>query len=110
MNWHGRILFVGGYGFVGGWTIRHLRAAGHDVDVVIGGRRPAEAATPAREWGASVVKLDTGHAETGLAAAGPVDLVVSTVQDPDDKLLMAALQPDPRTSGSCARRTTSAAP
>ncbi|GII32477.1 hypothetical protein [Planotetraspora mira] len=87
-----RILVVGGYGLVGGWTIRHLRTAGHDVDVVIGGRRPAEAAAPAHEWGASVVKFDTDHAEAGLAAAGPVDLVVSVVQDPDDNLLRAALR------------------
>ncbi|MFC7640544.1 hypothetical protein ACFQX6_05615 [Streptosporangium lutulentum] len=41
-----RILVVGGYGLVGGWAVRHLRAAGHDLDVVIGGRRPDEAAVP----------------------------------------------------------------
>ncbi|MDP9842470.1 hypothetical protein J2853_001681 [Streptosporangium lutulentum] len=87
-----RILVVGGYGLVGGWAVRHLRAAGHDLDVVIGGRRPDEAAVPARESGARVVKFDTGHAEAGLAAAGPVDLVVSLVQDPDDNLLRATLR------------------
>ncbi|GAA4557078.1 hypothetical protein [Planotetraspora kaengkrachanensis] len=73
-------------------AVRHLRTAGHDIDVVIGGRRPAEAAATARDRGASVVKFDVGDAETGPAAAGPFDLVVSVVQDPDDNLLRAALR------------------
>lgn len=87
-----RVLVAGGYGLVGGWIVRHLRAAGHDVDLVIGGRRPEAGAELAGELGASVARIDTDDAAASLAAVGPVDLVISALQDPDDNLLMAALR------------------
>ncbi|MCI3273417.1 hypothetical protein [Streptomyces cylindrosporus] len=87
-----RVLVAGGYGLVGGWIVRHLRAASHDIDLVIGGRRPDNATALAKECDADVVQLDSDDAATGLAAAGPVDLVIAALQDPDDKVLRASLR------------------
>ncbi|MFR0357634.1 hypothetical protein [Streptomyces sediminimaris] len=87
-----RVLVAGGYGLVGAWIVRHLRAAGHDLDLVIGGRRPDKATALAKEYDADVVRLDSDDAAAGLAAAGPVDLVIAALQDPDDKMLRASLR------------------
>lgn len=86
-----RILIAGGYGLVGSWIARHIRAAGHPVELVIGGRRPHAGRDIAQEVDASLARVDTEDATVCLAAAGPVDLVVSALQDPDDRLLRAAL-------------------
>lgn len=87
-----RVLIAGGYGVVGSWIARHLRAAGHDLELVLGGRTPAAGAKTAGEVGATVAALDTSVAGAGLEAAGRFDLVISAVQDPDDNLMMAALR------------------
>lgn len=87
-----RVLVVGGYGLVGGWISRHLLSAHRDIDVVIGGRHPEAGAELASELGASVARIDIDDATAGLADLGPVDLVVSALQDPDDNLLMAAVR------------------
>ncbi|MFJ4986564.1 hypothetical protein ACIP9H_22505 [Streptomyces sp. NPDC088732] len=87
-----RVLVVGGYGVVGQWVVRLLRTAWGDLDVVIGGRRPEAGAALAEEYGARLAHIDTVDAEAGLAALGPVDLVVAAVQDPDDALLRASLR------------------
>ncbi|WP_052489267.1 hypothetical protein [Streptomyces sp. 150FB] len=87
-----RVLVVGGYGLVGGWIVRLLRTTWDDVEVVIGGRRPEEGEALAKEYGATLARIDTTDAEAGLVALGPVDLVVAAVQDPDDDLLRAALR------------------
>lgn len=87
-----RVLVVGGYGLVGGWVSRHLRAAGHDLELIIAGRRPEVGKVLAGELDARVVRLDVVEAEAGLAEVGQVDLVVSVVQDPGDNLMMAALR------------------
>ena len=87
-----RILIAGGYGLVGGWIARHLRAAGHNIDLVLAGRTPDAGAALASALNASVIALDSGDAAAGLAKAGPVDLVIGALQDPDDNLLTAALR------------------
>ncbi|WP_326834088.1 NmrA family NAD(P)-binding protein [Amycolatopsis rhabdoformis] len=87
-----RVLIVGGYGLVGGWVARHLRAAGHDVDLVLGGRSPEAGRELAGEVGAELVRFDLDDAAGSLAAAGEVDLVISMMQDPHDDLLVAALR------------------
>ncbi|MGW4488286.1 saccharopine dehydrogenase NADP-binding domain-containing protein [Amycolatopsis sp. NPDC004368] len=87
-----RVLIVGGYGLVGGWVARHLRAAGHDLEIVLGGRSPDAGRPLAGEVGAEVVRFDIADAEASMAAAGAVDLVISMVQDPHDDLLLAALR------------------
>jgi hypothetical protein len=86
------VLIAGGYGLVGGWVARHLRAAGHDLDLVLGGRRPEAGAALAANLGARTVQLEVDHPELGLAQAGPVDLVIAALQDPGDNLLAAALK------------------
>ncbi|MFI5611680.1 saccharopine dehydrogenase NADP-binding domain-containing protein [Amycolatopsis sp. NPDC051903] len=88
----GRVLIVGGYGLVGGWVARHLRAAGHDLELVLGGRRPQAGERLAQELDAKVARVDVGDTAGSLAAIGPADLVVSAVQDPHDDVLRAALR------------------
>ncbi|MDP3854158.1 hypothetical protein [Phenylobacterium sp.] len=87
-----RILIAGGYGLVGGLVARHVRAAGHDVELILAGRRPEEGAALAAQLGARAVRLDVADPEPGLAAAGPVDLVVAALQDPGDALLSTTLR------------------
>jgi len=87
-----RVLIAGGYGVVGGWIARHLRAAGHNIDLILAGRRPEAGAELASELKATVARLDTDEAAASLAEVGQVDLVISALQDPDDNLLTAALR------------------
>lgn len=87
-----RVVIAGGYGLVGGFVARHIRAAGHDVDLMLAGRNPQQGKALARELGAATLRLDVNDPAAGLAEAGPVDLVIATLRDPGDNLLMAALR------------------
>lgn len=87
-----RILIAGGWGLVGSSIAKVLREAGHDLDIVLAGRNPDRGAALASGLGASLVRLDVADPAEGLAAAGPVDLVIAALQDPEDTLLAAALQ------------------
>lgn len=87
-----RILIAGGWGLVGSSIAKVLREAGHDLDIVLAGRNPDKGAVLTAGLGASLVRLDVADPAEGLAAAGPVDLVIAALQDPDDTLLAAALQ------------------
>lgn len=87
-----RVIIAGGYGLVGGFIVRHLRAAGHDIDLVLAGRNPELGQTLAQELDARTLRLDVNEPAAGLNEAGPVDLVIAALQDPGDHLLMAALQ------------------
>jgi hypothetical protein len=87
-----RVLVAGGYGVVGEWIVRNLRAAGHDLELVIGGRNPESATGLAVAMDARTARIDCADAAGCLAALGPVDLVVSVLQDPNDDLLKAALR------------------
>ena len=86
-----RVVSAGGYGLVGGLVARHLRAAGHALDLVLAGRNPDQGASLAAELGARTARLDVADPAAALAELGPVDLVVATLQDPGDNLLAAAL-------------------
>ena len=86
-----RILIAGGWGLVGSRIGKVLREAEHDVDLVLGGRNPDTGKVLAANLGASLVRLDVDAPLEGLAAAGPVDLVIAALQDPDDTLLAATL-------------------
>lgn len=86
-----RILLAGGYGVVGAQAARLLRKHHPDVEILIGGRRPAEAEKLAAEIGkAQGVALDTTQAEP-LAAIEAIDAVGVFVHETDDLLLRAAL-------------------
>ena len=87
-----RILIAGGYGLVGGWIARHVRAAGHDVELILAGRHPEVGRALAAELGARTARLDVLDAEAGLTEVGPVDLVVAALIDPGDSLLTASLK------------------
>jgi len=87
-----RILIAGGWGLVGSGIAKVLREAGHDLDLVLAGRTPETGAALAAQLGARVVRLDVANPAEGLAAAGPADLVIAALQDPDDTLLAAALR------------------
>ena len=85
-----RILIAGGYGLVGGLVARHVRAAGHDVELILAGRNPMAGEALAQELGASTARIDVTKPD--LAQIGPVDLVVAALQDPYEALLLAALR------------------
>lgn len=85
-----RILIAGGYGLVGGLVARHIRAAGHDVELILAGRTPADGEALAQELGASTARLDVNDPDLG--EIGPVDLVIAALQDPREALLLAALR------------------
>lgn len=87
-----RILIAGGYGLVGGLVARHIRAAGHDVELILAGRRPADGEALAKELGAKTARLDVADPDADLTAIGPVDLVVAALQDPREGLLLGALR------------------
>lgn len=87
-----RVVIAGGYGLVGGKVARHLRAAGHQLDLVLAGRNPQQGEALAAELGARTARLDVADPAAALAALGPIDLVIATLQDPGDNLLTAALR------------------
>jgi hypothetical protein len=86
-----RILIAGGYGLIGSTFARHIRKAGWDVDLVLGGRNPAKGEALARELDAETVYLDVeqGHLPKDF---GTFDLVVATLYDPSGRLIDAALE------------------
>lgn len=110
-----RILIAGGWGLVGSNIAKVLREAGHDIELVLAGRTPETGAAFAAEIGARVVRLDVADPASGLAAAGPVDLVIAALQDTDDTLLAAALRSGAghigitRTAGNMASSAVTAA-
>lgn len=88
-----RILIAGGYGLVGGHIARHIRAAGHDAELLLGGRNPELGEALARELGhARAIRLDVANPAIALAEQGPLDLIISALKDPADALLEAALR------------------
>jgi hypothetical protein len=86
-----RVLIAGGYGVVGGLVARHLRRLAPDLDIILAGRTPESGAALAREIGARTMRLDIADPAAALAEAGPVDLIVATLQDRGDTLIQAAL-------------------
>jgi glutamyl-tRNA reductase len=88
-----RALFIGGYGLVGSNAVRTLRSFSKDVEILIAGRRPELGEALAKEVGsARTAFFDSEDASTCLAGLGPIDLVVSTISDLDDKVALSALQ------------------
>jgi uncharacterized protein YbjT (DUF2867 family) len=87
-----KILIAGGYGLVGGLIARHLRTAGHDLDLILAGRNPEAGQGLALELGARTARLDLDDPAPGLAGIGPVELIVAALQDPGDVLVAAALR------------------
>ncbi|ATQ44990.1 hypothetical protein CSW64_12405 [Caulobacter mirabilis] len=70
---------------------RHLRAAGHDLDLILAGRHPESGEALAGELRARTARLDVADPVADLAAVGPVDLVIAALHDPGDHLQTAAL-------------------
>ena len=86
-----RILLAGGYGVVGAQTAHLLRRHHPDVEILIGGRRAAEAERLARELGnARGVTLDA-TAAAPLDGIEGIDAVGVFVHETDDRLLRAAI-------------------
>ncbi|MFF7727083.1 saccharopine dehydrogenase [Streptomyces sp. NPDC008001] len=82
----GPVLLVGGYGTVGGEL---ARLAAPSWPLLLTGRTPARGRALTEELGASVRRWDLGDPEPFSAR---VRAVVSTVNDPDDRVLRAALR------------------
>jgi len=88
-----RVLIAGGYGLVGSTIARLIRKAGHDVELLLGGRNPEGGRALADELGgARAVRIDTDDVGASLAELGPLDLVVSALKDPGDELSRAAVR------------------
>lgn len=90
-------LLVGGYGLVGTEIARLLRARHPRLRLLLGGRTPERGAGLAAELGdAEAVPVDTTAADPLApffeAGATRPDLVVSVVNDPNDRVLLAAVR------------------
>lgn len=86
-----RILLAGGYGVVGAQAARLIRKHHPETELLIGGRRAAEADKLAKEIGkAQGVALDA-TAPQPLAAIEAIDAVGVFVHETDDRLLRDAL-------------------
>ncbi|TYP69154.1 saccharopine dehydrogenase NADP-binding domain-containing protein [Paenibacillus methanolicus] len=87
-----RLLIAGGYGIVGSAIARHARATNQDVEIILAGRSPERGAALARQLGnARTAYLDVENVER-LDQLGPIDLIVSALQDPADRLIEFALR------------------
>lgn len=86
-----RVLIAGGYGAVGGTAARYLRGLAPDLDIILAGRTPESGAELAREIGATTLRFDVADPAAALAEAGPIDLIVATLQDRGDALIQAAM-------------------
>ncbi|WP_414507476.1 saccharopine dehydrogenase [Streptomyces sp. NEAU-L66] len=82
----GPVLVVGGYGTVGGEL---SRLAGAGWPLLLTGRTPVRGRALAEEVGAEVRRWDLGDPEPFSAK---VRAVISTVNDPDDRVLLAAIR------------------
>ncbi|HVI33618.1 hypothetical protein [Phenylobacterium sp.] len=87
-----RILIAGGYGVVGSWIARELKSAHPDVELLLAGRNPDAGAALAAEVDAKPIRLDVRDPDAAIAAEGSIDLLIASLQDPGDKLAMAAVQ------------------
>ncbi len=85
------ILIAGGYGVVGAHIARHLRRDHPGVKLTLAGRAPDAGAALAAELDATTARLDVAAPGEGLAAIGPVDLIVAALHDPSDGLIAAAM-------------------
>lgn len=90
------VLLVGGYGLVGTEIARLLRARHPRLQLLLAGRSPANGRALADELGhADAVRVDADDADPlapifGSGGAGRVDLVVTVVNDPGDRVLLSA--------------------
>ncbi|MEU9125021.1 saccharopine dehydrogenase [Streptomyces sp. NPDC048506] len=82
----GPVLVVGGYGTVGGEL---TRLAASSWPLLLTGRTPERGRVLADEVGASVRRWDLSDQEPFTAS---VRAVISTVNDPDDRVLLAAIR------------------
>lgn len=84
----GPVVLLGGYGTVGRLLAAALRTAHPGLPLLLCGRRPEAARAAAAALGAEVARADLdGPAPLGLRARA----VVTAVNDPDDRVLRAAL-------------------
>lgn len=88
-----KILIAGGYGVVGGSIARNLRAAGHDVELLLGGRNPEQGEALAAELGnARATYLDVNNPVEDLMKMGSIDLIVAALKDTSDALFKASIE------------------
>ena len=87
----GPVLIAGGYGLVGAQVAELLRERHPELPLGLGGRRPQAAAALAQRLGASAVALDVSRSDP-LAGLEAPRAVIAAVNDPDDRLLLAAVR------------------
>ncbi|MFC4098437.1 Rossmann-fold NAD(P)-binding domain-containing protein [Paenibacillus xanthanilyticus] len=87
-----RLLIAGGYGIVGSAIARHVRAMNQEAEIVLAGRHPERGAALARQLGnARTAYLDVENIDR-FDEWGAIDLIVSALQDPADRLIELALR------------------
>ncbi|WP_338552204.1 saccharopine dehydrogenase NADP-binding domain-containing protein [Paenibacillus sp. KS-LC4] len=85
------VLIVGGYGEVGRQIAQILLDRHEDLDIVLGGRSPGKAAALESERVHTVV-VDTNTEDPLQHVDEPISLIISAVNDLQDKLLLAAVK------------------
>lgn len=86
-----RIYVAGGYGVIGSSVARHIRTINQENELILAGRNPEKGSLLVQELGnarTSFLVIRQGLAPGELDQA---DLIVSTIQDPADLLIQAAL-------------------
>lgn len=87
------VLVVGGYGVVGSRIARLLRKRHANLPLLLGGRNPDKGRALCAELGAaSAVHVDVEADDPLSGLSEPPALVVTAVNDPDDRVLLAAVR------------------
>jgi len=85
------VLIVGGYGIVGRQIAQILHERHPDLDIVLGGRSPEKAA-PFDTLRARTVVVDNLAEDPLLHAGDNISLIINSVNDLQDRLLMSAVR------------------
>ncbi|MNO41293.1 Saccharopine dehydrogenase [compost metagenome] len=86
-----KILIVGGYGAVGRQIATILHDRHPDLDIILGGRSPQKAA-PFKSTRVQTVVVDNNADDPLLYAGDNVSLIINSVNDLQDRLLMSAVR------------------
>jgi hypothetical protein len=85
------VLIVGGYGAVGRQIAQILQDRHLDLDIILGGRSPSTA-SPLESGHFQTAIVDTNAEDPLLYVDAPVTLIINSVNDLQDRLLLSAVR------------------